>query len=81
MLKNSPANAKYIEDSGFDPWVRKIPLEEGMTTQPSILTWRIPWTEEPSRLQSIGSQRVRRSELAHTDSQVYWLESCMKHEV
>jgi len=25
MIKNSPANAKYIEDSGFDPWVRKIP--------------------------------------------------------
>ena len=35
------------------------PLEEGTATQPSILAWRIPWTEEPSRLQSIGSQRVR----------------------
>ena len=37
------------------------PLEEGMTTYSSILAWRIPWTEEPHRLQSIGSQRVRHS--------------------
>ena len=35
------------------------PLEEGMATHPSVLAWRIPWTEEPSRLQSMGSQRVR----------------------
>ena len=35
------------------------PLEEGMTAHSSILAWRIPWTEEPDRLQSMGSQRVR----------------------
>jgi len=35
------------------------PLEEGMATHSSILAWRIPWTEEPSGLQSMGSQRVR----------------------
>ena len=35
------------------------PLEEGTTTHSSILAWRIPWAEEPSGLQSIGSQRVR----------------------
>ena len=34
------------------------PLEEGMATHSSILAWRIPWTEEPSGLQSMGSQRV-----------------------
>ena len=34
------------------------PLEEGMATQSSILAWRIPWTEEPGRLQSIGLQGV-----------------------
>ena len=33
--------------------------EEGMATHSSILAWRIPWTEEPGRLQSMGSQRVR----------------------
>ena len=34
------------------------PLEEGMATRSSIFAWRISWTEEPDRLQSIGSQRV-----------------------
>ena len=34
------------------------PLEEGMATHSSILAWRIPWTEKPGNLQSIGSQRV-----------------------
>ena len=33
-------------------------LEKGMATQPSILAWKIPWTEEPGGLQSMGSQRV-----------------------
>ena len=37
---------------------REDPLEEGMATHSSILAWRIPWSEEPGRLQSIGSQRV-----------------------
>ena len=35
------------------------PLEKEMATHFSILAWRIPWTEEPARLQSMGSQRVR----------------------
>ena len=34
-------------------------LEEGMATLSSILAWKIPWTEEPDRLKSIGSQTVR----------------------
>ena len=37
---------------------REDPLEEGMATLSSILAWRIPWTEEPGGLQSIGLQRV-----------------------
>ena len=45
-----------------ETWVRSLgsedPLEEGMTTHSSILAWRIPWTEEPGGLQSLGSQRV-----------------------
>ena len=44
-------------------WVQSLgredPLEKGMATQSSILAWRIPWTEEPGGLQSMGSQRVR----------------------
>ena len=43
----------------FDPWIRKIRLEREMATHSSLLAWRIPWTEEPDGLQSIGSQRVR----------------------
>ena len=35
------------------------PLEEGMATLSSILAWRIPWTEEPGGLQSVGSQRIK----------------------
>ena len=45
------------------------PLEKEMATHSSILAWRIPWTEEPGGLQSIGSQRVGydKRDLAHTD--------------
>ena len=43
-------------------WVRFLggedPLEEGMATHSNILAWRIPWTEEPGGLQSMGSERV-----------------------
>ena len=35
------------------------PLEEGMATHSNILGWRIPWTEEPGRLQATGLQKVR----------------------
>ena len=38
---------------------REDPLEKDMATHPSILAWKIPWTEEHCRLQSMGSQRVR----------------------
>ena len=43
-------------------WLQSLawedPLEEGMTTHSSILAWRIPWTEEPGGLQSMGRQKV-----------------------
>ena len=42
----------------YEAWVRSLgqedPLEEGLATYSSILAWRIPWTEEPGRLQSVG---------------------------
>ena len=41
------------------------PLEKEMATHSSTLAWTIPWTEEPGRLQSMGSQRVRMTELLH----------------
>ena len=56
---------------GFLPWVRKIPLEEGMARHSSVLAWMIPWTKELSGLQSIGLQRVGHdwSDLIHTARQ------------
>ena len=54
MAKNLPANAG---DKGSVPRPEDS-LEEEMATHSSILTWKIPWTEEPGRLQPIGSQRV-----------------------
>ena len=53
-VKNPPAMQKT--------WVRSLgwkdPLEKGTATHSNILAWRIPWTEEPGGLQSMGSQRV-----------------------
>ena len=58
VLKSPPINARGIRDMGSIP-DREGPLEEGMTTHSNILAWRIPWTEEPGGLQSIGLHRVR----------------------
>ena len=54
VVKTLPANA---ENTGSIPGLGT--LEKEMTTHSSILAWKIPWTEEPGRLQSMGSQRVR----------------------
>ena len=55
MVKNLPA----VQEAQVQSLGREDPLEKEMATHSSILTWRIPWTEEPGGLQSIGSQRVR----------------------
>ena len=55
MVKNPPAM--------WETWVQSLgwedPLEKGMAAHASILAWRIPWMEEPGRLPSMGSQRVK----------------------
>ena len=55
VVKNLPANAGDIGDTvqslGWED-----PLKKGMTIHSSVIAWRIPWTEEPGRLQSIGLQ-------------------------
>ena len=56
MVKNLPA----MQETLFDTWVGKIPWRKKMATHSSILAWRIPWTEEPGRLQSMRLQRVGR---------------------
>ena len=53
-VKNPPA----IQDTQVQSLGQEDPLEEEMATQSNILTWEIPYTEEPGGLQSLGSQRV-----------------------
>ena len=55
MIKNLPA----VQEMRVQSLCQEDPLEEEMATRSSILAWRIPWTEEPGRLQSMESQRVR----------------------
>ena len=57
--KEPSCQCRRCKRPGFNPWVGRIPLKEGMIAHSSILAWRIPWTEEPGGLQSIGLQRVR----------------------
>ena len=54
MVKNLPA----LQETQVRSLGGEDPLEMGMETHSSILAWRIPWTEEPGGLQSMGSQRV-----------------------
>ena len=54
-VKNLPA----IQETWVQSLGQADPLEKGKATHSSILVWRIPWTEEPGGLQSMGSQRVR----------------------
>ena len=58
MVKNPPANIGYIRDMRSIPGSGNPLGWGGMATHSSILAWRIPWTEEPGGLPSIGSQRV-----------------------
>ena len=54
MVKNLPAMQEtWVQSLGQEDL-----LEEGIATHSSILAWRIPWTEEPGGLHSMGSQRV-----------------------
>ena len=54
MVKNLPA----MWETQVQSLDQEDPLEKRMATHSSILAWRIPWTEEPSGLESMGSQRV-----------------------
>ena len=57
LVKNLPANAGDIGDGSSVPGLGRS-LEEGTATHLSVVFWRMPWTEEPGRLQSMGSQKV-----------------------
>ena len=53
-ISTKPLQETRVQSLGWED-----PVEQGMATHSSILAWRIPWTEEPGGLQSMGSQRVR----------------------
>ena len=75
MVKNLLASARDLRSvlgSGRS-------LEKEMTTHPSILAWEIPWTEEPVRLQSMGSQRVRHDLVTNQQLIFYILKEKQKH--
>ena len=57
VVKNPPANEGDIRDTSSNHGLEDR-LEEGMADHSSILAWRIPWTEKPGGLQSMGSHRV-----------------------
>ena len=57
VVKNLPATAGDIIQ--VQSLGQEDPLEEGMATHSSILSWEVPWTEEPGGLQSMQLQRVR----------------------
>ena len=58
MVKNLPANAEDIRDSG-STLGQDDPLEEEMVTHSTVLAWKIPWTEKPGGLQSMGSKKIQ----------------------
>ena len=67
MVKNLPATQETkIRSLGWED-----PLEERMSTHSSILAWRIPWTEESGRLESMGSQRVKYETNIHTQAHTH----------
>ena len=58
VVKNPPCTMQEAQETQVLSLGWEDPLEEEMATYSSILAWRVPWIEEPGRLQSMGSQRV-----------------------
>ena len=62
MVKNLPAMQEtQVSSLGWED-----PLEKGMAIHFTILAWKVPWTEEPGGLQSVGSKRVRHNWVTNT---------------
>ena len=58
LITQQVKNPLATQETQVGSLIREDPLEEEMATHSRILAWKIPWTEEPSGLQSIGLQRV-----------------------
>ena len=77
MVKNPPA----VQETRVQSLGQEDPLEKEMATHSSILAWRIPWTEEPGRIQSIGSQKKIRQNLATTQNTIFSITDYAGKEV
>ena len=72
MIRNLPAMWEtQVWSMGWED-----PLEEGMATHSRILAWRIPGTEEPAELQSVGLQKVRHDWATNTHTELYCFMQC-----
>ena len=72
LVAQTVKNLPEMQETWVESLVWKDPLEEGMATPCSILVWRIPWTEEPGGLQSLGLHRVRHNWMTNTST-------CLRH--
>ena len=72
-VKNFPA----VQETKVWPLGQEDPLLKGMATHSSVLIWKIPWTEEPGTLQSLGSQRVGHDWVTNTHTHTPFGQSCM----
>ena len=59
LVAQTVKNPPVMQETQVQFLSQEDPMEKGLATHSSILAWRIPWTEEPGRPQSMGSQRVR----------------------
>ena len=59
LIAQSVENLPAVQETQVQSLDQEDPLEKEMATHSSILAWKIPWTEKPGGLQSMGSQRVR----------------------
>ena len=73
VVNNPPASSRDARDMSLIPELGR--LKEVVATHSNILAWRIPWTEEPGRLQSMGSQESNTTEELSPYTRCY-LKSC-----
>ena len=73
-IKDSACQCRRCKRCRFNPWVGKIPLEQEMAAHSSILAWKIPRTEDPGRLQFMGSQSDMTEQLS-TEHHIQYFSS------
>ena len=66
LVSQTEKNLPAMQETRVQSLGREDPLEKGVATHSSIIAWRLPWTEEPGRLQSMRSQRVGRNRVTNT---------------